>query len=474
MAQTVKKAIVSIEIRIFADECPVVMTNKTQQKKFEAMTTLPVDRLVRHMAFPTVVSMLITAMYNIADAFFVGQLGASATGAIGIVYSLMAIIQAIGFGLGHGSGNYISRKLGERHVHEASIMATVGFVTSFLLGGLVMVVGIFNMPRLAMFLGSTPTIRPYAEEYLLYILLGAPFFASSLTLNNQLRLQGSAKKAMIGIASGAVINCLLDPLLIFGFGMGVAGAGLSTLISQVLSFAILVYQTQYGDVVSLRLHNFRPTKARYIAIIQGGMPSTGRQGVHCLGNILMNHAMKMFGDNFFAAMTIVIRLSNFIFAGTAGIGQGFQPVCGFNYGARRFDRVRKAYIYTQKMALCFLGTLTAVLFIFARPIMGLFSDEAGVVELGVQVQRWQCVSIPFMGYCIIISMLLQNINKYKQATIIALSRSGIFFVPAILVFPYFFGMFGVIIAQPISDLCSFATALPMQKKVIRELNAYSS
>lgn len=445
-------------------------TDEVQQKKFEFMTTAPVDQLVRRMALPTVVSMLVTAMYNIVDTFFVGQLGASATGAIGVVYSLMAIIQAIGFGFGHGSGNYISRKLGERHVHEASIMATVGFFTSFLSGLLIMAVGILNMSHLAMFLGSTPTIKPYAEEYMLYILLGAPFFSSSLTLNNQLRLQGSANKAMIGITSGAAINCLLDPLFIFGLEMGISGAGLSTLISQIVSFAILIYQTQRGDTVSIGLYNFRPSKMRYIAILQGGIPSTGRQGVHCLGSILMNHAMKMFGDSFFAAMTIVIRLSNFIFAGTAGIGQGFQPVCGFNYGAHRLGRVKAAYYYTQKLALCFLGAITVLLFIFARQITGLFSDMHEVIELGTLIQRWQCISIPFMGYSIIIGMLLQNINKYKQATIVALSRSGIFFVPSIILLPCLFGMQGVILAQPVADLCSFALAVPMQRKVIKELS----
>ena len=447
------------------------MPDEIQQKKFELMTTAPVDQLVRRMALPTVVSMLVTALYNIVDTFFVGQLGASATGAIGVVYSLMAIIQAIGFGFGHGSGNYISRKLGERHVHESFIMANVGFFTSFLSGLLVLAAGILYMPNLAIFLGSTPTIKPYAEEYMLYILLGAPFFSSSLTLNNQLRLQGSANKAMIGITSGAIINCLLDPLFIFGLEMGISGAGLSTLISQIVSFAILLYQTQHGDTVSLRLHNFRPSRMRYIAILQGGVPSTGRQGVHCLGNILMNHAMKMFGDSFFAAMTIVIRLSNFIFAGTAGIGQGFQPVCGFNYGAHRLGRVKAAYFYTQKMALCFLGTITIVLFVFARQITGLFSDMHEVIELGTQIQRWQCISIPFMGYSIIIGMLLQNINKYKQATIVALSRSGIFFIPVIFLLPCLLGMQGVIMAQPVADLCSFALAVPMQRKVIKDLNA---
>ena len=450
------------------------MTDDIQQQKFLHMTTEPVARLVRGLALPTVISMLITALYNIVDTFFVGQLGPSATGAIGVTYSMMAVIQAIGFGFGHGSGNYISRKLGERHVNEASVMAMVGFVSSFLFGLIILALGLSILSPLTMFLGSTTTIRPYAEQYLFYILLGAPFFASSLTLNNQLRLEGDAGKAMIGIASGAILNCLLDPLFIFGFGMGVSGAGLSTFLSQVMSFLILIYQTQHGDAVRLRFANFRPTRARYVAILQGGIPSVGRQGVHCIANILLNHAMKVFGDNFFAAMTIIIRLSNLLFAGTAGIGQGFQPVCGFNFGAKLYGRVRQAYLYTQRFALVCLCVATFFLFVFASQIVGLFSNVPEVIALGITAQRLQCLSIPLMGFCIITSMLLQNINQYKQATILGLSRSGIFFIPALFIMAHFFGIWGIMLTQPVADLCAFALSIPLQLNILRSLKLKSA
>lgn len=443
------------------------MAEDLQQIKFEKMTTEPVDRLVRRLALPTVVSMLISALYNLADAFFVGRLGPSATGAIGVMYSLMAIIQAVGFGFGHGSGNYISRKLGERDVDEASRMAMVGAVSAFLSGMLIAVCGLPFLSRLAMLLGSTETIRPYAEQYMQYILLGAPFYACSLTLNNQLRLQGNAGRAMVGIAGGAVLNCGLDPLFIFGFDMGVGGAGLATFLSQLFSFLVLIYCTEKSDAVSLRFRNFCPSRSRFLAILQGGAPSLGRQGTHCVANIVLNHAMKAFGDHFFAAMTIVIRLSNFIFAATAGIGQGFQPVCGFNYGARRYDRVREAYVYTQKLALTVLLTLTLILMLFTREIVGLFSSVESVVSLGITAQRVQCLSIPFMGVCIISSMLFQNINQYKQATLIALSRSGIFLIPLVLVLPSVLGSLGVMVAQPLSDLCTFAMAWPMQHRLLK-------
>lgn len=440
-----------------------------QHAKFLRMTTEPVDRLIRQLAAPTVVSMLITALYNIVDTFFVGQLGASATGAIGVTYSLMAIIQAVGFCFGHGSGNYISRKLGEENVTDAAIMAMVGFASSFLLGFLMTIVGLLFLPSLAMALGSTETIRPYAEQYMFFVLIGAPFFASSLTLNNQLRLQGNARLAMVGIVTGAVVNCVLDPVLIFGFHLGVAGAGLSTFLSQLTSFVILFYYTQHSDAVSLRLRSFLPTRERYMAILQGGAPSLCRQGTHSISNIVINHAMKIFGDELFAAMTIVIRLSNFIFAGTAGIGQGFQPVCGFNYGAKRYDRVRASYFYTQKLAFVFLLALTIALAIFTRPVISWFSDIPTVIDWGVLAQRLQCLSIPFIGFVMMTSMLLQNINSYKQATLLALCRSGLFLIPAILVLPRFWGAYGVMIAQPVADACSFAVAAVMHHRILKKL-----
>lgn len=447
------------------------MPQDAQQKKFIRMTTEPVGRLVSRLALPTVVSMLITALYNIVDAFFVGRLGPSATGSIGVVYSLMAVIQAVGFGFGHGSGNYISRKLGERDVDEASVMAMVGAVSSFLCGLLIALLGLYLFDDVALWLGSTPTIKPYAEQYMLYILLGAPFFACSLTLNNQLRLQGNANRAMVGIAGGAVLNCLLDPLFIFGLNMGVSGAGLSTFISQLTSFLILLYATQRSDAVSLRPLNFRPTRARYVAILQGGAPSLCRQGTHSISNIVLNHAMKIYGDNFFAAMTIVIRLCSFIFAVTAGIGQGFQPVCGFNYGARLYQRVRLAYLYTQKLALTVLLSLTLLLVVFTPQIIAQFSSAEAVVHIGITIQRIQCISIPFMGVCIISSMLFQNINMYRQATLIALCRSGLFLIPILLILPPLIGMWGVIAAQPLADLCTFSLAMPMQTLLLRRLKA---
>lgn len=440
-----------------------------QDRKFERMTTLPVRRLVAGLAVPSILSMLITAFYNIVDTFFVGQLGSSATGAIGVMYSLMAIIQAVGFGFGAGSGVYISRKLGERDVAEACRMATVAVVSVFGVGVLIGAVGLFFFEPLPFWLGSTATIAPFARDYMLFVLLGAPFFACSLTLNNQLRLQGNAHLAVVGIGAGAVLNCLLDPVFIFGCGWGVKGAGLSTLLSQVVSFSLLLVITQRSDAVSLSRRDFCPSRARYLSILQGGTPAVGRQGMQCFVSILLNHVMRAFGDRLFAAMTIVLRLTNFLFAITAGIGQGFQPVCGFNFGARRYGRVLAAYFYTQRVAVGLLVVLTVVLACFAPAIVSAFSDEAEVVALGATAARLQCIGIPFMGFCIIAGMLFQNTGRYVSATLVSVSRSGLFFIPVILITPRVWGEWGVMCAQPLADLLSFGMTFALNLWALRLL-----
>lgn len=433
------------------------------------MTQSPVEPLVCSLAAPSVVSMLITALYNMVDTFFVGMLGASATGAVGVIFSLMAIIQAAGFGFGHGSGNYISRKLGEQNTREAQIMAALGFGSSFLFGLLILLLGMSSMHRLAMWLGSTPTICPYAEQYMFFILLAAPFFASSLTLNNQLRLQGNARFAMVGIGVGAVLNCLMDPVFIFLLDMGVRGAGLSTFLSQLVSFVILLWGNERSDAVKLRPRFFRPSRSRYFEMLAGGFPSTARQGLQCVASIVLNHCMKPFGDVAFAAMTIVIRLTNLVFAGTAGIGQGFQPVCGFNWGARQYGRVRAAYVFTERLALAFLLPVTLLLALFAPTIMEWFSHVGAVVSLSAVAQRWQCLSIPFMGVCILSSMLFQNVGLYGRATFIALCRSGLFLIPLVLVLPRYLGFTGIMLAQPLADLLTFACSYPLQHRFLLRL-----
>jgi len=441
-----------------------------QNAKFRKMTETPVEKLVCSMAIPTIISMLITSLYNMADTFFMGKINASATGAVGVVFSLMALVQATGFFFGQGSGNYISRMLGKKDIHAAARMASVGFFSAFFVGICFSLLGLFFLNPLAILLGSTPTILPYAEKYLQIILLGVPFMTTSLVLNNQLRLQGDASVAMIGISGGAILNVVLDPIFIFTFNMGIAGAALATIISQFISFVVLIICCQRSSSMSINFSNFRPSWPLYREIIGAGFPSFARQGLASATFVVFNNILGFYGDVAIAAMSIVQRVTFLAIAALLGFGQGFQPVCGFNYGAGLFARVKKAYIFCLKLSTIVLLCLALLGFIFAPQIIAAFSEgEPEVLSIGIKAFRLQILSLPFMGVVIITNMLLQNIGAFIGASILAVARQGLFFLPLIFLLSNIFGLLGTQIAQPISDFCSFLVAIPFAWKVLGTL-----
>ena len=258
--------------------------------KFTLMTTAPIPRLIGSLAIPTIISMLVTSFYVMADTYFVGKINTQSTAAVGISFSIMAIIQAFGFFFGHGSGNYISRKLGAQDYGNAEKMASTGFFYAFMAGVLIALFGHLFLTEICIALGSTPTILPYAEKYLGIVLLGAPFMASSLVLNNQMRFQGNAVYAMVGIIIGAVLNIGLDPLLIFAFDMGISGAAWATLTSQICSFTVLLIMDSRGTNIRIHFKNFTPKASFLKEIVFGGSPSLCRQGLASLSTILLNVA----------------------------------------------------------------------------------------------------------------------------------------------------------------------------------------
>lgn len=443
-----------------------------QQQKYLQMTETPVKRLVCRMAVPTIISMLITAFYNMADTFFVGRINTSATASVGIVFSLMAIIQAVGFLFGQGSGNYISRKLGEQKREEASRMAATGFFSAVVAGVVISVFGLLFLTPLARMLGATDTILPYAQDYMRFILIGAPYMTASLVLNNQLRLQGNAFYAMIGLTSGAVLNIALDPLFIFVLNLGTGGAALATILSQLVSFAVLLVGcNKYGNL-PIRLKLFSPSLSRYRAILGGGLPSLCRQGLASAAIICLNQASGPYGDSAIAAMSIVTRVTTFAGSALLGFGQGFQPVCGFNYGAKRFDRVREAYWFCVRVAAVALVLLAAAGFVFAPSIITVFrGDDAQLIAVGSRALRLQCLSFPLLSWIIPCNMMLQNIGKTFKASLLAVARQGLFFLPLIFLLPVFWGIFGVQLCQPIADVLTFLLAVPLGYSVLKELRA---
>lgn len=451
------------------------MDNDAQRQKFIQMTEAPVEPLICKMAVPTIISMLITSIYNMADTFFVGKLGTSATGAVGVIFPLMAFIQAIGFFFGQGSGNYISRQLGAQHREEAERMAATGFFSALGAGLLILLVGLLFQNPLCRLLGATETIFPFALDYMRIILIGAPYMTAALVLNNQLRLQGNATYAMVGLVSGGLLNIVLDPLFIFGFKLGISGAAIATILSQLVSFFLLLLGVRRSGGIQIRARLFSPSVKRYLALSSGGVPSLCRQGLASIAVTCLNTAARPFGDAAIAAMSIVTRVTQFASSALIGFGQGFQPVCGFNYGAKRYERVVRGFWFCVKVSTGVLLLLSVLGWIFAPHLITLFrAEDAAVIEIGTRTLRLQCLSFPLLGWVILCNMLLQNIAMTVRASVVAAARQGLFFIPLALILPQICGLFGVQLCQPISDMLAFALSLVLTLPVLTKLSRLPS
>lgn len=442
---------------------------KEKRDNYTFLTHAPVHHVIFTMAIPTIISMLSTSMYNLADTYFVGSINTQSVAAVGVSFATMAVIQAIGFFFGHGAGNYISRQLGAKHTEEAQKMATTGFVLSFLTGLLIAILGHVFLTPLCLLMGSTPTILPYTERYLGIILLGAPFMTTSLTLNNLMRFQGNTMYAMKGIMSGVLLNLILAPLLILYFQLGITGAAVATLISQCFGCAMLFWMTHKGENIRIHLSNFTPTRAFAKEIIFGGTPSLSRQGLGSIATLMLNVAAGAFGDAAIAGMSIVTRISFFTYAMVIGLGQGFQPLCGFCYGAKLYGRVKEAFFFCIKCGTVFLSVCALLGFIFSTSIISIFRDDAAVVAVGSVALRWQVLSFPLVASIVLTNMLMQTIRKPVRANIVAAARSGLFFIPLIFILPYFFGLLGVQMCQMWADCCSFAVAVPIAWSAFRDM-----
>ena len=439
-------------------------------QQFRKMTETPIPKLILSLAAPTILSMLITSIYNLADTFFVGQISTSASGAVGVVSSLMAIIQALGFMLGHGAGSIISRSLGSQNTKAATRFASTSFFTALTFGLILAVVGLTTLPHFMMLLGSTETILPHACAYARPILIAAPLMMSSLVMNNILRYEGKASFAMIGLVTGGVLNMVLDPVFIFGFGLGTAGAGIATALSQSISFCILLSMFLRGKTVSqFQLSAVTRSPAEFGTILTTGLPSFGRQGLNSIGGMLLNIAARSYGDAAVAGMSIVSRIFMFIISVAIGTGQGFQPVAGFNYGARKYRRVEKACVFTICASFCFLSVIIAACWFNAEALIKLFRDDPEVTAIALPAFRYQCFACFLQPVIVAGNMLFQSIGKSGRATFLACCRQGVFFIPLILTLPRMFGLLGIEICQPIADVLTFVVTVPFLFPFLHQL-----
>lgn len=447
------------------------MATSKEVNQFEKMTKWPIPKLIITLGIPTTISMLVTNIYNMADTYFVSELGNSASGAVGVVFGLMAIIQAFGFMFGHGAGSIIARKLGEKDVHSASVYASLSILACLSVGALIGIFGLIFIEPLMRLLGSTETILPYAKQYGIYILIVSPVTMASFALNNILRYEGKAFFAMIGLTIGGVLNIIGDPILIFGLDMGIAGAGLSTAISQLVGFLILISMFFRGKTLSkLGVKYAKERPEGIFNIMATGFPSLCRQGLNSISTMLLNNlAGAAGGDAAVAAMSIVNRITFFIFAVGLGIGQGFQPVASFNYGAKIYSRVKKAFFFTMWAGEILLGIFVIVGLLFSNHLIGIFRNDATVIMIGTLSLKLQLLSLFFHPITICSNMLFQSIGENKMATFLSMLRSGILFIPILLILTKFFGLFGVQSAQAIADVLAFFVSAPLVINFLKSL-----
>jgi len=431
--------------------------NDKQEAKFQELTGRPVGHLVCKMAVPTIISMMVTSIYyNMADTYFVSQINTSASGAVGIVFSIMAIIQAVGFTIGMGSGSVASRLLGQGLPGRAAVIASSAVVSALVCGGLLTLAGLLSLERFVWILGATETIYPYALQYATYILWGAPVMCLAFTLNNLLRWQGKANRSVIGLGIGGVLNIFLDPIFIFGLDLGISGAAIATLLSQCVSASILASFFLRGQSeirVSIRCVSTAPKT--YLTIFKSGMPSFFRQGMASVSAMALNFNAGVYGDAAVAAMAIVTKVFNFLLSAVIGFGQGMQPVVGYNYGARELGRVRQAVSFSLKFCTALLTVAAAVGAAFAPQIVQFFRNDPAVVAVGTQAFRFQCVSLPLAAVLVFANMLFQSLGRSWRASLLALCRQGMSFIPLVYLLPMHFGLLGLEMTQMCSDLIAF-------------------
>ncbi|MGE4583970.1 MAG: MATE family efflux transporter [Sphaerochaeta sp.] len=450
-------------------------TSLDAEQNYQRMTEQPVKSLVLQLATPTIISMLITTFYNMTDTIFVSRLGTESSAAVGIVYSIMSIIQSIGVTLGQGSANTVSRLLGAKQRKEADQVFSTAFFTSIALALLFSVLGLSFTRGFVRFLGSTPTIEPYAVRYASVILIGAPWMAVSYTMNNNLRSEGKAFLGMIGMSTGAILNVILDPIFIFALHMGIQGAALATVLSQGVSFAILIsHFLRKRSNLTLGFRYIRLKWWIYRSILVVGAPSLFRTLLHTVSAICLNVFSAPFGDEAIAAMSITTRVMQFLNSALIGFGQGLQPVAGFSWGAKRYDRLVEAFKFCVRTGVFAFTLIGAVCFVGAKYIMLLFLSDPVVVAIGTVAIRYQCILMPLSAYNTLSGMVFQSTGHGTSSSILALARQGFFFVPVVSLLPLFIGLQGVQLAQPIADIATFILSLAYILPFLKKLRTLSS
>ena len=447
--------------------------DQTPEEKRREMLERPVAPLILSLAAPSIFANVVSTIYNLADTFFVGQMGiTSASAAVGVAFVTSTVIQAMAFYFAQGTGIHMSRALGAGDTEEAAIYVSTGIAATVTLGTLIAIVGHFFLDELCLVGGATPTIMPYARTYISVLLCGAPFIAGGFLMNMQLRFQGESFYSMLCMVAGAVLNTILTPLFIFPLGLGIAGSALATVVSEAVSFFLLLFEMKQAGITPLGLRYVQMPDMIMLRIINnGGVPSFARQVMLGVATSLLNNAAAPFGDAAIAGIAVVQRITSVGNFFQIGIGQGFQPICGYNLGAERYDRIREAFFTALKMAFVSVAAIGVITFIWAPQLIGIFRDDPAVVAFGTLTLRLCSITMPFTGLAMVTNFLLQTSGKMWRATFLGACRLGLVLGPVVLVLPPLLGQLGVQIAQPTTDILTTLIALPMSAGILREIRA---
>ncbi|MBQ9315404.1 MAG: MATE family efflux transporter [Atopobiaceae bacterium] len=451
----------------------IVPKEQTPEEKRREMLERPVQPLILSLAAPSIFANIVTTLYNLADTFFVGQMGiTSASAAVGVAFVTSTVIQSVAFYFAQGTGIHMSRCLGAGKTEEAAVYVNTGIAATVTIGTLIAIVGHLFLDQLCYVGGATPTILPYARTYISIILFGAPFIASGFLMNMQLRFQGESFYSMLCMVAGAVLNTILTPLFIFPLGLGIAGSALATVVSEAVSFVLLLIEMSRAGITPLGLRYVRIPNATMLKTINnGGVPSFARQVMLGVATSLLNNAAAPFGDAAIAGIAVVQRITSVGNFFQIGIGQGFQPITGYNLGAKRYDRIREAYFTAVRLAFVSVAAIGVITFIWAPQLIAIFRDDPEVVAFGVVTLRLQSITMPFTGVAMVTNFLLQTSGKMWRATFLGACRLGLVLGPVVLVLPPLLGQLGVQIAQPATDIITTLIAWPMAFSMLREMRA---
>ena len=448
-------------------------TPDKQERRKNMMLVEPIRKIIPKMAIPTIIAFLINSIYSLADTYFVSSLGTNATAAVSVNSSLDQIIMMAGSMLAVGANSYIARLLGARREEEAHKVISVAFFIAAAFGAVVMVGGIAFMEPMMRLLGATDTCLQYSIDYATYVLLVAPFMATSFVMNQCLRAEGSATLSMIGMGFGGILNCFLDPIFIFGLDMGVKGASMATAISKLVSFSILIfpYLTKHS-LLRISLRHFKPNAEIFRQIVSVGSSSMFRSGLSVVAGIVLNNLAGGISDAVLAGIGVTTKVMMFPFGIILGLGNGFQPVAGFNWGAKRFDRVMESYRFAQKLSLVISGIMAALLVVFANQVILLFAEaDAEMQAIGALAIRLQSIALPIHAWVATVNMMCSGLGRAKGALLLATARQGSCFLPIVYPLAWLFDKIGVASVQAVADVLTLFLAFPLHRRILRDVRA---